>query len=28
VEFWLDKTSPFGRPQLLRLPGLRRVEPA
>jgi hypothetical protein len=28
VEFWLDKTSPFGRPRLLRLPGLRRVEPA
>jgi hypothetical protein len=28
VEFWLDKTSPFGRPQLLRLPGLRKVEPA
>jgi hypothetical protein len=28
VEFWLDKTSPFGRPRLLRLPGLRRVESA
>jgi hypothetical protein len=28
VEFWLEKTSPFGRPRLLRLPGLRRVEPA
>jgi hypothetical protein len=28
VEFWLDKSSPFGRPRLLRLPGLRRVEPA
>jgi hypothetical protein len=28
VEFWLDKTSPFGRPRLLRLPGMRRVEPA
>jgi hypothetical protein len=27
VEFWLDKTSPFARPQLLRLPGMRRVEP-
>ena len=27
VEFWFDKTSPFGRPRLLRLPGLRRVEP-
>jgi hypothetical protein len=28
IEFWLDKSSPFGRPRLLRLPGLRRVEPA
>jgi hypothetical protein len=28
VEFWLEKTSPFGRPRLLRLPGLRRIEPA
>jgi hypothetical protein len=28
VEFWLDKTSPFGRPRLLRLPGLRKAEPA
>ena len=28
VEFWLDKTSPFGAPRLLRLPGLRRIEPA
>jgi hypothetical protein len=28
VEFWLEKSSPFGRPSLLRLPGLRRVEPA
>ena len=28
VEFWLDKTSPLGRPRLLRLPGLRKVEPA
>jgi hypothetical protein len=27
VEFWFDKTSPLGRPQLLRLPGLRKVEP-
>ena len=27
VEFWFDKTSPFGAPKLLRLPGLRRVEP-
>jgi hypothetical protein len=28
VEFWFDRTSPFGAPRLLRLPGLRRVEPA
>jgi hypothetical protein len=28
VEFWFDKSSPFGAPKLLRLPGLRRVEPA
>jgi hypothetical protein len=27
VEFWFDKTSPFARPKLLRLPGLRRIEP-
>ena len=27
VEFWFDKSSPFGAPKLLRLPGLRRVEP-
>jgi hypothetical protein len=27
VEFWLDKTSPFGRPKLLRLPGLRKIAP-
>jgi hypothetical protein len=27
VEFWLDRSSPLGRPKLLRLPGLRRVEP-
>jgi hypothetical protein len=27
VEFWLDRSSPFGPPRLLRLPGLRRVEP-
>jgi hypothetical protein len=27
VEFWFDKTSPFGAPRLLRLPGLRRIEP-
>ena len=28
VEFWFDKTPPFGPPKLLRLPGLRRIEPA
>jgi hypothetical protein len=28
VEFWFDKSSPFGPPKLLRLPGLRRIEPA
>jgi hypothetical protein len=27
VEFWLDRSSPFGHPRLLRLPGLRRIEP-
>jgi hypothetical protein len=27
VEFWFDKSSPFGRPRLLRLPGLRKIEP-
>jgi hypothetical protein len=27
VEFWFDRSSPFGPPQLLRLPGLRKVEP-
>ena len=27
VEFWLDRTSPFAGPKLLRLPGLRRVAP-
>jgi hypothetical protein len=28
VEFWFDKASPFGAPKLLRLPGLRKIEPA
>ena len=28
VEFWFDKSSPFGGPKLLRLPGLRKIEPA
>jgi hypothetical protein len=27
VEFWFDKSSPFGPPKLLRLPGMRRIEP-
>ena len=27
VEFWFDRTSPLVAPKLLRLPGLRRVEP-
>jgi hypothetical protein len=27
VEFWFDKSSPFGPPRLLRLPGMRRIEP-
>lgn len=27
VEFWFDRSSPFGPPRLLRLPGLRKVEP-
>jgi hypothetical protein len=27
VEFWLERSSPFGRPQLLRLPGMRKIEP-
>jgi hypothetical protein len=28
IEFWFDRTSPLGKPQLLRLPGLRKIEPA
>jgi hypothetical protein len=28
IEFWFEKTSPLGAPKLLRLPGLRRIEPA
>lgn len=27
VEFWLDKSSPFAGPRLLRLPGLRKIAP-
>jgi hypothetical protein len=26
IEFWLDRSSPFGGPKLLRLPGLRKIE--
>jgi hypothetical protein len=28
AEFWFDRSSPFGPPRLLRLPGLRRLEPS
>jgi hypothetical protein len=28
AEFWFDRSSPFGSPKLLRLPGMRRIEPA
>jgi hypothetical protein len=27
VQFWFDRSSPFGAPRLLRLPGLRKIEP-
>ena len=27
IEFWFDRSSPFSRPKLLRLPGLRKIEP-
>ena len=27
VRFWFDRSSPFGPPKLLRLPGLRKIEP-
>jgi hypothetical protein len=27
VEFWLDRSSPFRPPRLLRLPGLRKIGP-
>ena len=27
IEFWFDKSAPFGAPKLLRLPGMRRIEP-
>ena len=27
VQFWFDRSSPFGAPRLLRTPGLRKIEP-
>jgi hypothetical protein len=27
VEFWFDRSSPFRQPRLVRVPGLRKVEP-
>jgi len=27
VQFWFDRSSPFGAPRLLRLPGLRKIAP-
>jgi hypothetical protein len=27
IEFWFDRSSPFGPPRLLRLPGMQRIEP-
>ena len=27
VEFWIDRSSAFGPPQLVRVPGLRKIEP-
>jgi hypothetical protein len=27
VQYWFDRSSPFGGPRLIRTPGLRRVEP-
>ena len=27
VQFWFDRSSPFRAPRLLRLPGLRKIEP-
>jgi hypothetical protein len=27
VKFWFDRTSPLSGPKLLRLPGMRRIEP-
>jgi hypothetical protein len=27
IEYWFDRSSPFGGPRLLRLPGMRKIEP-
>jgi hypothetical protein len=27
VQFWFDRSSPFGAPRLIRTPGLRKIEP-
>jgi hypothetical protein len=27
VEFWVDRSSAFGPPSLVRVPGLRKIEP-
>jgi hypothetical protein len=27
VEFWFDRSSPFKQPNLVRVPGLRKIEP-
>ena len=27
VEFWFDRSAPYGAPRLLRLPGMRKIEP-
>ena len=28
VEFWFERSSPFTAPKLLRLPGMRKIDPA
>jgi hypothetical protein len=27
IQFWFDRSSPFGPPRLIRTPGLRKIEP-
>jgi hypothetical protein len=27
VQFWFDRSAPYGAPRLLRLPGMRKIEP-